>query len=97
LTVRTGTTVDTGRWFRRSPLWLCLMPERLVLLAVGRRHYAESFPLADCSTSHYHAASGCLVIAPAEGLRFPHLRIPASEAIRILQLIHSTPKTTERC
>ncbi len=96
-TLRTGTRVDTGRWTRRTPLWLCVMENELVVLAVGRRRYLQRRPLEDCRRSHYNAARGGLVIAPAEGLRFPCLDMPASDALKALDFIHSTPETTKRC
>lgn len=97
LTLRTRTRIDTGRWGRRSPLWLCVMPDELILLAVGRRRYLERRTLDDCRDSHYNAATGTLVISPADGLRFPCLEMPASDALAVLELIHSTPETKTRC
>lgn len=97
LTVRADTRVDTGRWGRRSPLWLCVMRDELILLSVGRRRYLQRVGIDDCRDSHYNAACGGLVISPAEGLRFPCVEMPASEALRALDFIHSTTETTHRC
>ena len=95
LTLRTRTRIDTGRWWRSSPLWLCIMPGEIILLAVGRRRHLERIPLAACRASHYNAATGELVIAPADNLRFPRLALAPTEALRALKLIMtSTPNLT---
>jgi hypothetical protein len=95
--VRTTTRVDTGRWTGRSPLWLCVMDDSLLLLAVGRRRYVQQVPLTECRGSQYNAARGGLIIAPAEELRFPFLGMTAFEALKTLDFIPSTPETTSRC
>jgi hypothetical protein len=95
--LRTRTRVDTGRWTRRSPLWLCIMEDEIVLLSVGRRRYLQRRPLEDCRESHYNAARGGLVIAPGDGLRFPCLEMPVADALKALDFIHSTHETKQRC
>ena len=82
----TGTRIDTGRWWRRSPVWLCLVGDELVLLAVGRRRYLERIAVADCPDTHYNPAAGELVIEPGETLRFPRLRMPMADALNLLEL-----------
>ncbi len=95
LTLRTRTWIDTGCWWRSSPLWLCIMPGEIILLAIGRRRHCERVPLARCHASHYNAASGELVIAPADNLRFPRLAMTPAEALHILKSILSpTPNPT---
>jgi hypothetical protein len=87
---RTRTTVDTGRWWRRSPLWLCVTPEEVLLFAVGRRRYLERIPVDECRASFYNHATGELVLAPAETPRFRCLRMKPSEALRVLAVIQPT-------
>jgi hypothetical protein len=87
LLLLTGTLVDTGRWWRKSPLWLSVFPGEVVLFAVGRRRYLERIPLAECRASSYNHASGQLVLAPAETLRFRHLRLKPSQALRFLSFL----------
>ena len=83
----TDTRIDTGRWWRGSPLWLAVMPDEMVVFAVGRRRYLERIPVAGCAASFYNHATGELVIAPAESLRFRQLRMKPSTALRILSLL----------
>ncbi|MFZ9935506.1 MAG: hypothetical protein ACO3JG_00450 [Luteolibacter sp.] len=102
LILRTRTRIDTGRWWRASPLWLCIMPGEIILLAVGRRRHFERIPLAACRSSHYNAATGELVIAPADHLHFPRLAMTPTEALRVLKLIQSptpnrTPEPAKQC
>ena len=87
LLLRTDTRIDTGRWWRSSPLWLAVMPGELLVLAVGRRRYLERIPVAGCSGSFYNHATGELVLAPADPLRFRQLRMKPSTALRVLSLL----------
>ena len=84
LCLRTNTRVDAGRWWRRSPLWLCVTGDQLVVLAVARRHYVQYAPLSACAGSHYCHASGELVIEPVEELEFDHLAMSPADALRAL-------------
>jgi hypothetical protein len=96
LTLRTGTRIDVGLWWRKRPLWLCILEDELLLFAVGRRRYSERLSIADCAEFHYNPTSGELVIEPSDLLRFPRLKLPASEALQALKLLqhNSTPNTT---
>jgi len=87
----TDTRIDTGRWWRSSPLWLAVTPTEVVVFAVGRRRYLDRIPVAGCGSSFYNHATGELVLAPAESLRFRQLRMKPSAALRILSLL--LPKT----
>lgn len=92
----TGTRVDTGRWWQRSRVWLGVMPDELILLAVGRRTFLERIAIADCPGTHYNHATGELVLEPAEQLSLPRLRMAPAEALRVLDLLktdHSIPNT----
>ena len=90
LSLRTGTRIDTGRWGRRSPSWLCLMEDELVILAVGRRRHVERIPLAEAAGSFFDPGSGQLVIAPCESLRFNSFKMPAPQALQMLDLLNPT-------
>ena len=84
LCLRTATRVDTGRWWKRSPLWLCIVGNELLTLAVARRRFVGRIPLAECANSHYHHASGQLVIAPGESLPVSRFSMPLRDALRML-------------
>lgn len=89
LCIRSATCIDTGRWWRRSPIWLCcVIGDELIMLAVSRRRYLEKVSLTACTSCHYSQASGELVIAPAENLRVNRLKVSPREAIQILRIIN---------
>ncbi|QTN33088.1 hypothetical protein HZ994_12435 [Akkermansiaceae bacterium] len=88
LSIRSCEGIDAGRWWRRTPLWLCVTGADLVILAVARRRHAEKTPLATCTSSHYNHSTGELVIAPVENLRFNRFRMPLREAIRLLEILN---------
>lgn len=94
LRLRTGTRIDVGRWFRSNPVWLCVTASEVILLAVGRRRYAERVPISGCTASAYSHASGELVLSPAEGLRFKHLRMKPTEALKVLACLPSPVKSS---
>lgn len=84
LCIRSRTRIDTGRWWGRSPVWICVSANHLVMLAVARRRYAERVAIADCRESHYCHSTGELTIEPAEGLRFKRLKMSPRQALRVL-------------
>jgi hypothetical protein len=90
LRLRTGTRIDAGCWWRRTPLWLCVTEGELVVLAVARRRYVARVPLAECRESHYAHASGELVIAPAAALRFNRIRLSPRDAVTVLKRLETT-------
>ena len=45
LLLRTGTRIDAGRWWRRTPVWLCILKTELILFSVASRRYVERVPL----------------------------------------------------
>ena len=97
LTIRTRAKIDAGRWWRKTPLWLCVVGEDLVMLAVARRRYAEKIAIAECPDSHYNPATGELVIEPGESLRFNSFKVNLRDAIQILKIINpqSVSKTLQ--
>jgi len=92
----TDTQIDVGLWWRKRPLWLCVLEDEILILAVGRRRYSERVSIADCQNSHYNPTSGELVIEPSDALRFPRLKMPSSQALNVLKFLkhNSTPNTT---
>jgi hypothetical protein len=87
LCIRTGTKIDAGLWWRRTPVWLCIVGSELILLAVARRRYVERVAIADCQASHYSHAVGELILKPAEELRYGRLSLTPAEAIRVLEIL----------
>lgn len=87
LCIQSRQRVDTGRWWRRSPLWVCATGSHLILLAVSRRKYIEQVPLADCRDSRYNAESGGLILAPVETVLFSRIRMRPSDALAVLRLV----------
>lgn len=88
LCIRTGTRIDLGRWWRSSPVWLCIVGDELILLGVARRRYLERVSLADCRNSHYAHATGELVIDPAGTLRFKRLTLSPRQALEVLSFFN---------
>jgi hypothetical protein len=86
LCIRTGTKIDAGNWWRRTPVWLCVVGRELILLAVARRRYFERVAIADCHASHYSHASGELMLKPAESLRFCRFTLSPADALRVLEI-----------
>jgi hypothetical protein len=93
LCIRSGTLVDTGRWWRRSPVWLCATDSELIMLAVARRRFFARIALRDARASRYHHASGELVIDPGEALPLQRFKLSPAEALRILDLIHTASES----
>jgi len=84
LLLRTRTRIDCGRWWRRTPVWLCISGHELILFAVARRRYTERVPLADCHGSDYMATTGELVIDSATALRMNRIKLTPREALNVI-------------
>ncbi|HSG33257.1 MAG TPA: hypothetical protein VLA37_01895, partial [Sphingomonadaceae bacterium] len=87
LCIRTKARIDAGRWWRRTPVWICVVGNDLVMLAVAKRRYFERIAIADCQASHYSHATGRLMIEPGESLRIRGFEMPPRDALQILSLI----------
>jgi hypothetical protein len=87
LSLRTSTRVDAGRWWRSAPLWLLVFDDSLLLLAADRRRYIEEIPFSDAAESYYCHQTGELVLAPCEAVTVRHVKMKASQAIRVLRLL----------
>lgn len=83
----TKTMIDAGRWWRGTQVWLCVLQDELILLAVARRRYVQRVALADCSGSYYFHATGELVIAPAEGIETNRISLSPFDALRVLDAL----------
>jgi hypothetical protein len=88
LAIRSSAKIDAGRWWRKTPLWLCVVGDELVMLAVARRRHAEKIAIAECPDSHYNPATGELIIEPGENLRFNRFKITPREAIQLLKILN---------
>ena len=96
LTIRSRVKIDAGRWWRKTPLWLCVVGDELVMLAVARRRYAEKIAIAECPDSHYNPATGELVIEAGEDLRFSRLAMSPTDGLRVLDAIHVDVKSNRK-
>jgi hypothetical protein len=92
LQLRTNTRIDTGRWWLKSPLWLCVMKDELVLLSVSRRRYFESLALSESQQTHYNHSTGELVIEPAETLQYNCCSLSPRDALRVLNFLKNETK-----
>jgi hypothetical protein len=92
LQLRTKTRIDTGRWWRKTPLWLCVMEDELVLLSVSRRRYFERLPFSQSEATHYNHSTGELVIEPAEALQHNRCALTPRDALRVLKFLKSETK-----
>ena len=89
LQLRTKTRVDTGRWWRKTQLWLCVMKNEVVLFSVSRRRYFERLALSDNQQTHYNHSTGELVIEPAESLQYNRCALSPRDALRVLNFLKS--------
>jgi len=65
LVLRSGTTVDVGRWFGGGRVWVACLPGRVALFAQGRMPYREMMEVAQLDRSFYNFLTGELAFAPA--------------------------------
>ena len=87
LCLKTKTRMDAGCWWWRTPVWLCVTKEALILLAVARRRYVERVSVKACSESSYCAATGQVLLAPVEGLEVSRLALSPAEALQVLSAL----------
>ncbi len=88
LSVRSKTRVDAGRWLRRTPLWVCVTDNDVVVLAVARRRYVQRVAIADCREgSHYCNTTGELVIDGGEDFQFSRLAMSPADGLRVLRAL----------
>ena len=94
LCIRSNARIDTGRWWRRTPLWICVVSGELIMLAVGRRRYSARLPLSRCGESHYNHATGEFVVVPGEELKFSHFPLSPREALELLRFLNPSNLTS---
>jgi hypothetical protein len=87
VSVRTGTTVDVGAWFRQRRVVGVWLDDEMVMIAPGRRPYVERVPFKLLGASTYNHLVGELVLAPASGVRVRQLKMSPQEAGRALRWI----------
>jgi len=90
LLICTNTRIDAGRWWRRTPLWICITHDDVIVLAAARRQYIQRFPIEDCLASHYCHTTGELVIEPGENIQFSRLAMSPGDALQVLVLINNS-------
>ena len=91
LLFRSMTRVDTGRWLRKSPVWLCITPDEVLLIAASKRRYVQRMPLKDCRASEYCHTSGALLLAPSDAWRFNTVQLAPDKALNVLKHIQREP------
>lgn len=96
LSIRSQTRIDVGRWWWPRRVWLCVVGEDLIILAVARRRYIVRKPLADCQRSYYCHATGQLVIEPGEDLTFSRFKMPPREALELLEQLRERSDRSDR-
>ena len=90
LLIRSATKVDTGHWFRRAPVWVAALADRLVLLAWGAKPWFDAIPFRHLKQSLYNHVTGEVVLAPASGLRIDRFKIAPADGAQILAQIYAS-------
>ena len=93
--LRSASRVDTGRWLRKSPIWLCLTETDILLLAASKRRYVQRMPIAACKASQYCHTSGALLLQPSDTWRFSAIQLPPADALNVLNHIDSANQSTK--
>lgn len=90
---RSGTLVDTGRWFRRAPLFAAVLGDRFALVASGPRPLVRVVPASALGRAVYNHVTGELAFPPVtSGPPFPSLRLDPLLARSLLdQAPHQAP------
>ena len=86
--LKTHSKVDVGTWFFKRRVWACLLGDELLLFARGRQPYVERVPFDRLQRSEYNHVTGEVMLAPADGLRVGHLKMPPLEGLHLLAHIH---------
>jgi hypothetical protein len=85
--VQSQTRIDTGKWLRTSPLWICIFKDQVVVLAIGRRKYIECVPLTEINETHYCHTTGELVLAPIRTLTHRRLAMSPGDSLRVFSAL----------
>lgn len=95
LLLRTKSRIDTGRWLRRSTLWLCVTETQMLLFAASKRRYLQQQPLAECRAEYCHS-SGALLLMPSDHWRFNTIALPPTDALKVLQHLKDAKTSTNQ-
>lgn len=95
LLIRTDARIDTGLWFRRTPMWLCVVDSELVMLSVARRRYVARVPISEISSSYYNHSTGEFVIEPRNTLMFSQFPMSPRDALKLLSFFKNKNQLTE--
>ena len=86
---RSGTLVDTGRWFRRAPLFAAILGDRFAIVAAGPRPLVRVVPASALGRAVYNHVTGELAFPPVtSGPPFPSLQFDPLLARSLLDLAH---------
>lgn len=80
----TRTRVDVGSWLGRRAVWLCVMADRISLLAPGPLPVVCEAPFSELGESFYNHITGELVLRPAQ-LPVTRVRLRPYDAKDLLQ------------
>ena len=94
---RSNTQVDTGRWFRRAPLFAAVLGDRFAVVATGPRPLVRVVPAAALGRAVYNHVTGELAFPPVtSGPPFPSLRLDPLLARSLLTLSQDKPNDMAR-
>jgi hypothetical protein len=85
--VRTGSRLDVGSWFRKVRVLACVLPGELFLVAPGICPYIDRIPFSELQESLYNHVTGEVVLAPWEGPRIRKLRMSPLDGSKVLEYI----------
>lgn len=95
LLLQSKTRIDTGRWLRKSRIWLCLTDTHMLLLAASKRRYVQRMPLEACRDTQYCHTSGALLLEPSDHWRFNTIALAPTDGLKVLQHLQGTTKTSK--
>jgi hypothetical protein len=94
---RSNTLVDTGRWFRRAPLFAAILGDRFAIMATGPRPLVRVVPAAALGRAVYNHVTGELAFPPVtSGPPFPSLRLDPLLARSLLELAQDRARDMAR-
>lgn len=94
---RSGTLVDTGRWFRHAAVFAAVLGDRFAIVATGPRPLVRVVPAAALGRAVYNHVTGELAFPPVtSGPPFPSLRLDPLLARSLLDLVHDRARDMPR-
>jgi hypothetical protein len=82
--IRSQTRIDTGRWWRPTPVWISVVGNELLMLAVSRRRYVARLPIDTAKDTYFCHTTGELVVKPDEDLTYSRLRMTPKQTLSVL-------------